>query len=74
MYALLFSCFAVIRLIYFKRVIVLLFFFFYYLHLHSRLSAFLLSSDCRLATTFIFILGVGDPSILRVSYRKLAAG
>lgn len=51
----------------------LLVFFFRFFHLHSRLSAFLLSSDCRLATTFIFILGVGDPSILRVSYRKLSA-
>lgn len=50
------------------------YFFFYFLHLHSRLSAFLLPSNCRFANTFISMLGVGDPSILRVSYRKLAAG
>ena len=66
---LLFSCFAV------KRFLFCLKDFFHYLHLHNRLSSFLLSLlTCRLANTFISMLGVGHPSVLRVSHTRAVAG
>lgn len=66
---LLLSCFAV------KRFLFCLKDFFHSLHLHNRLSSFLLSLlICRLANTFISMLRVGHPSVLRVSYTRAAAG
>lgn len=70
----LFSCFAVRRFLFCPKD----YFFFLFshsLHLHNRLSSFLLSLlICRLANTFISTLGVGHPSVLRVSHTRAAAG
>lgn len=65
----LFSCFAVKKFLFWLKD------FFHSLHLLNKLSSFLFSLLIRrLDNTFISVLGVDLPSVLRVSYTRAAAG